>query len=64
VTSLAYVLFFADTGSNAPDVAAKGSLLLVSTLGFDEIMYFLFINLGTFDSELVSLERCEAFMGL
>lgn len=64
MTSLAYVLFFADKGSNSADIAAKGSLLLVSTLGFDEIMYFLFINLGTFDAELVSLERCEAFMSL
>jgi len=35
VTSLAYVLFFADKADNTADFAAKGSLLLVSTLGFD-----------------------------
>jgi hypothetical protein len=35
VSSLAYVLFFADKGKDADDLAAKGSLLLVSTLGFD-----------------------------
>jgi ATP-binding cassette subfamily C (CFTR/MRP) protein 2 len=64
VTSLVYVLFFAVKAENTVDFAAKGSLLLVSTLGFDEIMYFLFINLGTFDSELISVERCEAFMKL
>jgi hypothetical protein len=49
-TSLTYILFFSQDGSNTADFAAKGSLLLVVTLGFDEIMYFLFTNLGTFEN--------------
>ena len=61
ITSLVYILFFSKTGI---EYAAKGGLLLVSTLGLDEIMYFLFINLGTFENELISLERCESFMNL
>ena len=27
-------------------------------------MYFLFSNLGAFETELISIERCESFMSL
>lgn len=43
---------------------AKASLLMVVTLGFDEICYFLYTNQCTFENELISLERCETFMDL
>jgi hypothetical protein len=58
MSALAYVFFY------YKENAAKGTLLLVCTLSFDEIMYFLLINLGNFESELICLERCEAFMKL
>ena len=34
------------------------------SLGFDEITYFLLTNQSAFESELISLERCETFMKL
>ena len=43
---------------------AKASLLMVVTLGFDEICYFLYTNQSAFENELISLERCETFMSL
>lgn len=54
MTALAFVLFFAKDDHKG-DFAARGTLLLVVTLGFDEIMYFLLINVGNFESELISL---------
>lgn len=41
-----------------------GALIIVVTLGFDEIMYFLVNNLGAFEAELISIERCEVFMNI
>ena len=61
ITTLVYVLFF--LGSTFED-ASRGALLLVCSLGFDEIMYFLFSNLGAFETELISIQRCESFMDL
>ena len=43
---------------------SKASLLLVVTLGFDELAYFLLTNQSSFENELISLERCETFMKL
>ena len=37
---------------------SKASLLLVVSLGFDEIAYFLYTNQSAFENELISLERC------
>lgn len=58
VSALVIVLF--------TDVAdpSKASLLLVVSLGFDELTYFLFTNQSNFENELISLERCETFMDL
>jgi ATP-binding cassette, subfamily C (CFTR/MRP), member 1 len=61
LTTLVYVLFFLTPSF---DNASKGALLLVCSLGFDEIMYFLFSNLGAFETELISIQRCETFMNL
>lgn len=61
ITSLVYVLFFLDPSFKN---ASNGALLLVCSLGFDEIMYFLFSNLGALETELISIERCESFMDL
>ena len=61
VVTLTYILFFLDpTFENA----SIGALLLVSTFGYDEIMYALFTNMGAFENELVSIEHCETFMDL
>lgn len=60
-SALVYVLFFLTASF---ENASLGALLLVVTLGFDEIMYFLFSNMGSFESELISIERCESFMNL
>lgn len=27
-------------------------------------MYFLYVNMNTFENELISIERCESFMNL
>lgn len=43
---------------------SKAALLLVVSLGFDEITYFLLTNQSNFENELISLERCETFMKL
>ena len=58
VSALVIVLF--------TDIAdpSKASLLLVVSLGFDELTYFLFTNQSNFENELISLERCETFMDL
>lgn len=37
---------------------SKAALLLVVSLGFDEITYFLLTNQSNFENELISLERC------
>lgn len=57
VSALSIVLFTEINPSQA-------SLLLVVSLGFDEITYFLLTNQSAFESELISLERCETFMKL
>lgn len=64
LTSLVYILFFTTKESDATEAAAEAGLLLLCTLAFDEIMYFLYVNLNTFENELISIERCEAFMNL
>lgn len=61
VASLVYALFF--LGDSQKD-ASKGALLLVCSLGFDELMYFLLNNIGAYETELASIERCETFMNL
>jgi len=58
VSALSIVLF---TDMADPSQAA---LLLVCTLGFDEITYFLLTNQSNFENELISLERCETFTKL
>jgi ABC-type multidrug transport system fused ATPase/permease subunit len=58
LTSLTYILFFTTKEANATDAAAKAGLLLLCSLGIDEIMYFLYVNLNTFENELISIERC------
>jgi len=52
ISALCIVLF--------TDIAdpSQASLLLVVSLGFDEITYFLLTNQSAFESELISLERC------
>ena len=42
ISALAYVFFFAEID------ASKGTLLLVSTLAFDEVTYFMLINISAF----------------
>lgn len=64
MTSLTYILFFTTKEVDATEAAAEAGLLLLCSLGFDEIMYFLYVNLNTFENELISIERCEAFMNL
>ena len=51
VSALSIVLF--------TDIAdpSKSSLLLVVTLAFDELAYFLLTNQSSFENELISLER-------
>lgn len=61
LATLIYILFFQ---TPTPEHASNGALLLVVSLGFDEVMYFLFNNLGAFESELIAIERCESFMNL
>lgn len=58
VSALSIVLF-----TNIAD-PSKSSLLLVVTLAFDELAYFLLTNQSSFENELISLERCETFMKL
>lgn len=58
VSALSIVLF-----TNIAD-PSKASLLLCVSLGFDEITYFLLTNQSNFETELISLERCETFMKL
>ena len=58
ISALVLVLF-----TNMAD-PSKASLLLVVSLGFDEITYFLYTNQSAFENELISLERCESFMDL
>lgn len=45
IVTLVYVLFFLEPSF---ENASRGALLLVCSLGYDEIMYFLFSNLGAF----------------
>jgi hypothetical protein len=61
---LAYILFFTTKSSDTTEAAADAGLLLMCSLGMDEIMYFLYVNLNTFENELISIERCESFMSL
>lgn len=62
LVSLTYVLFYTTkdsvTEAEATVASAKAGLLLLCSLGFDEIMYFLYVNLNTFENELISIERC------
>lgn len=44
-SSLTYLFFFKDPST---EHASEAALFMVVTLGFDEIMYLLFSNLGTF----------------
>lgn len=62
--ALIYVLFFIGDLYTPYETASRGSLLLISALGYDEVVYFLFNNLGALESELISIERCESFMDL
>jgi ATP-binding cassette, subfamily C (CFTR/MRP), member 1 len=62
--SLGYILFFASKKANATVASAQAGLLLLCTLALDEVMYFLYVNLNAFENELISIERCEAFMNL
>ena len=58
---LAYSLFWPAEGDATYQLyqkASKASLLTCNGIAFDEIMYFLFTNLGILDSELISIERC------
>ena len=58
---LAYSLFWppdVTDSYNFYQKASKGALLTCNGIAFDEIMYFLFTNLGILDSELISIERC------
>lgn len=70
LTSLTYILFYSTNGSSsdgsaaAVTAAANAGLLLTCSLGMDEIMYFLYVNLNSFENELISIERCESFMSL
>lgn len=65
LTSLTYILFYSThTSESSVIAAANAGLLLICSLGMDEIMYFLYVNLNNFENELISIERCESFMNL
>jgi ABC-type multidrug transport system fused ATPase/permease subunit len=64
ITSLTYILFFSVKNDNEVEAAANAGLLLMMSLAMDEIMYFLYVNMNTFENELISIERCESFMSL
>lgn len=64
ISSLAYILFFTTKSTDTTAAAADAGLLLMCSLGIDEIMYFFYVNLNNFENELISIERCESFMNL
>lgn len=58
IGALSFVLF---TDNPVP---ANSCLLLAMSLGFDELTYYYIMNLSNFENELISFERCSAFMYL
>ena len=66
-TGVAYALFW-PSDSSSPEAtynsASKASLLVLIIVGFDEFTYYFIANLGSLDTELQSIERCETFMDL